>query len=85
MASRATSWNDLNEFGRAALVQVVWLHLQTMPLAIVPELDSRPFLLQHAVLTVTNMIKATKPILDRIGSDRIGSKCNYLRVNTGLA
>jgi hypothetical protein len=46
--------NDINELERAGLI--AWLHVQAAPLAVVPELDSGPFLLYHADLTVTNII-----------------------------
>jgi Phosphotransferase enzyme family len=51
---RVSSWKDMNEFERAVLI--AWLHVQAVPLAVIPELDKGPFLLQHADLHVTNII-----------------------------
>jgi hypothetical protein len=50
----ASSWDELDKLERSALV--AWLHVQAAPLAVIPELDNGPFLLQHADLTATNII-----------------------------
>lgn len=50
----AKSWHDINEQECAGLIP--WLHVQATPLIVVPELDRGPFLLQHADLSVTNIM-----------------------------
>jgi len=50
----ANTWHDINGSERAALI--AWLHIQAAPLAVIPELDTGPFLLQHADLTPANIM-----------------------------